>query len=139
MAMVKAMVGWAIGHHLLYGLVTSATCGVHYGLSILKFFDFRLVDCSFALFLVHIRRSFLLASVSPHFTQQPRNISVAHIWIIPLHHGSTRLRILEEGRHGALGSQWMFLGPALGNRPRSLVRSLLADKPVGDFADKLMC
>mmetsp|Transcript_37519 Transcript_37519/g.82144 ORF Transcript_37519/g.82144 Transcript_37519/m.82144 type:complete len:212 (+) Transcript_37519:7272-7907(+) len=65
--------------------------------------DLSLVHCPLLLFLFLIWSTLLRASITPHFSQQPGNVRVTHIGVLLFHFLATRLRVLQEGRHRALG------------------------------------
>jgi hypothetical protein len=115
---------------LLHRLVTSATCCIHPCLIVSPLLDLIFVNSPFAFLLLDVWAAFLWTSISPHFTKKSRNIGITHIRVVMFNCGTTRLRVLEKGRHGSLGGKRVFLGASLWNRPGSFVGSLLSDEPV---------
>lgn len=117
---------------LLNRMVAGPARGIHPRLVIAELLDLLLVGLAFLLFHCTIRRLLFWASISPHLAEQPRNVCVTHVRVIGLHLGTTCLRVLEEGRHGALGGVRVLLGAALRNVPDALVRRLFSDEPEPD-------
>ena len=103
------------------------TIGVKTCLLRLELLDVFIVNGAFQEFLFPIRGRFLGTGISPHFTQKPRYIRVAHVGVFLLDHGSSGLRKFEKGRHGSFGCQGILLGSSLGNQTGTVPRRLFSD------------
>lgn len=88
---------------MLHGVVAGTARRIEFDLLFPPVLDLFLVLSALYFLLLDVRCPLGKTGTPPHFSQEPRDVRVAHVRVLLLDHRATLLRVLQKGGHGPFG------------------------------------